>query len=394
MSSGPKSQAQHRSLTATTLAVIQQTEPSASLIDTPAQPATEADALAVRILEQVQQGHGQQATGTLEQLGMDIQQQAAHKSQLLAAPLNSLASRAEDGGEVANALIELKLQVEALDPAKYDLSAGWFSRLVGRLPFVGTPLKRYFSRYEAASEVIAAIVSSLESGQKQLQRDNITLIADQKDMKSTASALEQQIAFGRQLDARLEHALLPGASSEEDAGYIRDQLLFPLRQRIQDLQQQLAVAQQGVLTMEVIIRNNQELIRGVDRARQVTVSALQVAVTLALSLAHQKVVLDKIDAINATTNTLIGHTARQLREQGARIQAQAVTSQLDLTILRGAFDDIHGALDDVSRFRSEALPAMATAIQEMDQLSRTSADRIRSLSEHNGAGNGAAAARS
>ena len=66
--------------------------------------------------------------------------------------------------------------------------------------------------------------------------------------------------------------------------FVSEELLFPLRQRIQDLQQQLLVNQQGFLTIEMIIRNNKELIRGVNRALNTTVSALQVAVTLATSI--------------------------------------------------------------------------------------------------------------
>jgi uncharacterized protein YaaN involved in tellurite resistance len=60
-----------------------------------------------------------------------------------------------------------------------------------------------------------------------------------------------------------------------------------------DLQQQLVVNQQGVLSIDLIMRNNVELTRGVDRAINVTVSALQVAVTLALALANQRITLEK-----------------------------------------------------------------------------------------------------
>ncbi len=73
---------------------------------------------------------------------------------------------------------------------------------------------------------------------------------------------------------------------------MQNDLLFPLRQRIQDLQQQLPVNQQGLLTTELVIRNNRELIRGVNRALNVTVYALQVAATSALALANQKIVLE------------------------------------------------------------------------------------------------------
>lgn len=327
------------------------------------------------------------ARETVDALGLSLQQESARQSQLLETPVRQLAVRAEDGGDVANALIDLKVQVEALDPAAFDLSPGWWSRLAGRLPFIGTPLKRYFSRYEAASTVIAAIVDSLDAGRKQLERDNITLKADQSDMRQLTEKLARAIEVGKQVDARLERAMAREHADDEDlCTFIQDRLLFPLRQRIMDLQQQLAVNQQGILTIEVILQNNRELIRGVDRATQVTVSALQIAVTLALSLAHQKVVLDKLDAVNRTTNDLIAGTASQLRTQGADIQARAAASQLDIDVLKRSFQDINAALDDIAGFRQQALPAMGQAVTEMTRLTDKAASRIDALAKSQGAG--------
>jgi uncharacterized protein YaaN involved in tellurite resistance len=99
------------------------------------------------------------------------------------------------------------------------------------------------------------------------------------------------------------------------------------------------------------------------------VSALQVAVTLALALANQRIVLEKVQAVNETTDKLIGRTAEKLRTQGAEIHKQASGTSLDIETLKKAFVDIKAALDDIARFRQEALPKMAEAIVELDKLS-------------------------
>lgn len=310
-----------------------------------------------------------QMRGAVEQMSHKLQGRAAHRSAILKEPIHKLSRRADDGGPVANALVDLKNQVEELDPARFDLSPGWLSRTLGYLPFVGTPIKRYFSRYEAASTVIEAIVDSLEQGREQLRRDNITLQGDQGEMRELSQQLMRAVKLGQLIDAeisdRLEHEI---PDSDPRYSFVQEELLFPLRQRIQDLQQQLAVNQQGVLTTEIIVRNNRELIRGVDRATNVTVNALQVAVSLALALANQKIVLDKIQSVNQTTNTLIANTATQLRQQGAAIHQQAASAQLDIETLRAAFVDINTALADIADFRREALPAMAKNIAELDEL--------------------------
>jgi uncharacterized protein YaaN involved in tellurite resistance len=104
-----------------------------------------------------------------------------------------------------------------------------------------------------------------------------------------------------------------------------------------------------------------------------------VAVTLALALANQKIVLKKVQAISSTTEKLIADTASRLKTQGAEIQKQASGSMLDIDVLKSAFADIKSALDDISRYRQEALPKMAQNILEMDQLATESEEQIRKV---------------
>ncbi|ABK19164.1 toxic anion resistance protein [Syntrophobacter fumaroxidans] len=322
-------------------------------------------------------------------MGAASQHRAGQFSRMLDEPIHTLAKRGEDGGPVANALVDLKMNVEELDPARFDFEAGWFSRMVGWVPGVGQPLKRYFTKYESTKTVIDAILNSLGEGKKQLLRDNGVLLEDQKGMRQVTLQLEQVIKLGQLIDQKLERMLSTELAQDEfRKEFVKSELLFPLRQRIVDLQQQLAVTQQGVLATELIIRNNRELVRGVDRAQNVTVYALQVAATVAMALAHQKNAIDKIEAINETTSELISHTAEQLRTQGAEIHKQASTAQLDVEALKSAFADIHAAMDDIARFRSEALPQMAGVILDMDQMTTEAEDKIRRME----AGNRATAA--
>jgi len=341
--------------------------------------AQQADELVARILDtSVTDVDAQHRTrAAIEAMGSQLQREAAHRSQMLKQPVAKLYERSEDGGEVANALVDLKVKVEELDPGKYDLEPGWLTRLLGRLPGVGTPLKRYFSRYESASTVIDAIIRSLEDGQEQLKRDNVTLVDDQRLMRALTHKLERAVKLGQLIDAGLEDKLqteIP--QSDQRYKFIQEDLLFPLRQRIQDLQQQLLVNQQSFLTIEMIIRNNKELIRGVNRARNVTVSALQVAVTLALALANQRIVLEKVQALTSTTSDLIAGTAERLKTQGADIHKQASATQIDIDALKRAFEDVRSALDDISRYRQEALPKMAERILQMDRMAAESNEAI------------------
>lgn len=323
---------------------------------------------------------GESGKSAVETMGFSVQREAASQSQMLKQPISALSKRADDGGEVANALINLKMTVEELNPNKFDMEPGWFGRALSKIPGVGSPLSRYFTKYESAQTVISSIMQALENGKGQLNRDNVTLAEDQKQMRETNVKLERAIKLGQLIDQGLQRKLdreIPATDPRHR--FIGEELIFPLRQRIIDLQQQLAVSQQGMLATELIIRNNKELSKGVDRAINVTVTALQVAVTVALALANQKMVLDKISSVSQTTSDLIAGTAERLKTQGVAIHKQASTAQISMESLKKSFADIESALKDISDFRMNALPQMAGAVLELDKITAESGKAIESM---------------
>lgn len=314
----------------------------------------------------------------IENMGSELQKMASRRSNMLKQTINTLAKSGEDGGPVAQSLVDLQMKVEELDPHNFEFSANFLRRLLTLIPGIGSPLARYFAQYQSAESVIANIIASLEKGKDQLKRDNITLKDDQAHFAQLAEHLKKTIAYAQLIDQRLTDKIENEMVSDDPRTvFLKEEVLFPLRQRIVDLQQQLAVSQQGELTIEVVRRNNKELIRGVNRALNVTVNALQIAVTLALALANQKIVLQKIEAINTTTNDLIAKTAANLKQQGAAIHKQAASAQLDVEVLKQAFNDINSALEDISQYRQNALPKMANTIVEMGQLSDKADESIK-----------------
>ena len=225
-------------------------------------------------------------------------------------------------------------------------------------------------------------MQSLEKGRLQLIRDNKTLAERQIKMRELTHKLMRLIKLLQLVDKNLAQKLAEEQDSEKQK-FIQEELLFTLRQTIMDRQQQLAVYQQGILTFEIIMRNSRELVRGVYRSRTVTITALDVAVTTCFALTHQRMVLDKINALNTTTSDLIAKNAELLKTQGAEIHKQASSAMLEMDKLKTAFADIHSAMDDISRFRIEALGRMANTILELDQMSGDAEKRIRRMEEGN-----------
>ena len=133
--------------------------------------------------------------------------------------------------------------------------------------------------------------------------------------------------------------------------------------------------------MEVIRKNNYELIRSVNRAQTVTIAALNVAVTVAGALYNQKIVLEKVKALNQATNSMIDATSRMLNTQGTEIQKQAMDSNLDVETLKHAFMETFQALDSINQYKQKALPQMKETIAEFRQLAEEGEQVIQKMEE-------------
>jgi uncharacterized protein YaaN involved in tellurite resistance len=146
-----------------------------------------------------------------------------------------------------------------------------------------------------------------------------------------------------------------------------------------DMQQMIVINQQGIVAMEVIRRNNRELMRGVDRAKNVTVTALRTAVMVASALYNQKIVLKKIDMLNATTNNLISTTAQMLKEQGTEIHRQASETNISAETLKAAFNDALSSLEAISTFKQQALPKMQETVTQFREMAEVGEKEIARL---------------
>ena len=161
---------------------------------------------------------------------------------------------------------------------------------------------------------------------------------------------------------------------------MREDVLFYARQKHQDLLTQLAVSIQGYLAIDLVRRNNIELIKGVDRATTTTIAALRTAVIVAQALSNQKLVLDQIDALNSTTSSLIESTSQLLATQSVEINKQAASSTVSLDSLKTAFQNVYQSMDAIDAFKVQALDSMAqtvTALKTEIDGAQTYQSRVR-----------------
>lgn len=304
-------------------------------------------------------------TKAIEEFGADVVKKSADKNSIMKTRIGELSRAGGESGAVANGLEALSRQMKDLDPSGVDFVKK------GPLGNLFNPVRSYFNKFKAADSVIGEIVESLDKGARTLRDDNTTLELEQASMRDLTRQLNQKIVLGGELDAYLTEQIQRQKALNGDperAKFIEEEILFPLRQRMMDFNQMLAVNQNGIIAMEVIRKNNLELIRSVARAQTVTIAALNVAVTVAGALYNQKIVLEKVKLLNQTTNSMIEATSRMLNTQGVEIQKQAMDSNIQVETLKNAFVETLGALEQIRQYKQKALPQMKATIDEFKEL--------------------------
>ena len=262
-------------------------------------------------------------------------------------------------------LTALRATIEDLDPSRRgDLTTK--KKLFGIIPFGGNKLRGYFDSYKTAQSHISAILGRLANGKGELLDDNAAIDTERSNLWTAMGKLEQMVHVSKTLDAKLEaKAQELDYSDPAKAKAIRESALFYVRQRTTDLLTQQAVSVQGYLALDLVKKNNIELMKGVDRASTTTVAALRTAVTVAEALTNQKMVLEQITALNTTTANMIDTTGELLKTQTAQIHAQAAGSTIPVETLKRAFQNVYQTMDAIDAFKLKSLDTMKTTVDAL-----------------------------
>jgi uncharacterized protein YaaN involved in tellurite resistance len=293
----------------------------------------------------------------------DIRRAAETSNRLLKSPVKALQEGGlAEGSKVGTTLLELRRTIEDLDPKE----ATGAKKFLGLVPF-GDRVTDYFRKYQSAQSHLDGILHALRDGQDELGKDNAALNLEKQYLWDAMARLNQYVYVAERLDARLAAHIsdLEGADPDKSRA-LRDDVLFYVRQKHQDLLTQLAVSIQNYLAIDIVIKNNIELIKGVDRASTTTVSALRTAVIVAQALGNQKLVLDQITALNTTTSGMIERTSEMLRDNSVKIQEQAASATIGLPQLQAAFQNIYATMDAIDSFKVQALDSMAATIGTLE----------------------------
>ena len=286
-------------------------------------------------------------------------------NRLLDRPVRAMTGILEGKAPIAKNLVELRHTVEDLNPARYDLAQMSPRKLLGVIP-LGDRLRSYFDRYTKAQTHIQAITRALSDSRTNLLADNAAIAQEERALWTEMETLRQYAYMARTLDETLERRITALATTDATRGRtLREDLLFPVRHRLQDILTQLAVAAQGYAALRVVQQNNQEVVRAIQTATTTTTAALRTAVMVAQALTDQRLVLDQLKAVNEVTSGMIESTSALLKTQTVDVEARTTGAGVDLAALQRAWDNVFATLDQIDSYKSAALDTMKVTVREL-----------------------------
>lgn len=214
------------------------------------------------------------------------------------------------------------------------------------------PTVKYFHKIEQEESYVEEAIRELEKIKDTFKNDNITLQLEMDKLKNVIDKINQEYEKGNELKTKVMHVIEKAKEEGIEENKIiryRENVLIPLDKRVFDLKQMSIVNEQSYLGLEMIIRNNKEIIRNIERIKNVTMVAFRTAVLVAKSINHQQIVLKKM-------NTLEGHAEN------------VITGANSVFSLKQSFRNVYDVLEEVSDETKETIPEIET---KMIEIART-----------------------
>lgn len=307
-------------------------------------------------------------SSVITSIGKEEIQTLKELSDILDNPVSELMSGEETlQNRISESLLEIKTEADKINPNKFNLSPGWFGRFLNALTG-SNAINKYATKYSSVKSTIESIIISLDQGIELLKNDNFTFSKDRERFRKSADSLMEKIDYLKSVNEELD-LRIKEEQDEDTKKFLSENVSFDLKGHIIDLQTIHSAAQQGLVALDILISNNEELIKNVERTKNITVTVLSIGFTIATGLANQKKVLDTTNAVNETTSKIMLQNSEMLKTQGVEIQKQASSALLNLEDMEKALNNLDNAVSDIDNFKRESLPKMQETIDRFSEIS-------------------------
>lgn len=302
-------------------------------------------------------------------------------SQALEVPLSALSESGDTAAEeVIASLTNLRDKVTEILPANNNLEETFISGLIAKITG-NTAVKKYLNKFKTVNSVIEEISAKLNQGGVRLRELNTIYLVDKERYRATSLSIANKVKILEALEVRVQNKMNE-LTSEEDAAnkdFLETEVLYPLTAKIQDSHQLLAVAAQGVLSLDILIKNNKELINSTKRTQTLTVAALRIGALVAAGLAEEGKTLDAINRTNKVTGDILESNGKMLKERGADIHKRASSAMINMDQMTNALTDTLAAINDIEKYKREAIPQMRETASKLRVMNNSIERNIKKI---------------
>lgn len=168
-----------------------------------------------------------------------------------------------------------------------------------KLPFFN-PVKKYFAKIKLQEANISTLLENLKNEQEILKRDNITLKIEIDKLDKIIEELNAEYKNGELYLVELNKQI----PNENKNRFNLD--LF--EKKLYDFKQMIIVNEQSEMALTIILNNNKEIIRNIDKIKNVSMAALKTSAMVANSIYNQKITLNKINSLDKSAVNLLKDT--------------------------------------------------------------------------------------
>jgi uncharacterized protein YaaN involved in tellurite resistance len=255
------------------------------------------------------------------------------------------------------AIQEMRGHLDGLNPGNEgDLFQP--QKLLGFIPY-GNKLQNYFRKFQSASGQLQKSMQQIYAARDDMQRDVVDIEATRTKLWEGMQKLAAAIHFAETLDARL-HARVEAlkATDAPRAKALEQEVLYYVRQNLQDMLTQQAVCTNGYLALDVLKKTGREMMNGCSRVATTGMSALAVAQTVARATGNQIKVMEMLTGVNSSIENLIAESGRQLNTHVEKTTQFGQNPAAGIEKLKEMFDQTFKAMDAMDDFRSKAVEVM------------------------------------
>lgn len=270
----------------------------------------------------------------LSQFGQSEQHAFWKLNTRLKLPLEKLIRDSEGGGKATQWLHKLQITVLKIKPPKPSFWGGFMSMFKLLFSLKESAWQMWLETYPTHKQEILKITENLDSHKKQLKRDNSLLLSDKKALYNQMLQLENSFdmicCFEKNISHEADYQQEISTSTKQ---LLVDEMLPAIQQRVIELQQQLLIARQSVMTMDLFIRQNDSQIRAINQAIHTTAAAIEVTASIFMLKQTGELIEKSSNPGKQNKQVMKGTVEAQKLKQAQHLIDQALTHMEDAKVI-------------------------------------------------------------